>query len=253
MTTKDFGPIESDYAFFMSHATEAESDVAEYVRQLRGFTSGREAIHMLDFGCGTGNFTQQFLNAMNWPVDSLHLTLVEPVRHQQEQAARNLSPYSRFPIEIPAGLSSVQPSLFDVVLVNHVLYYVDDLESTVPQLARLLKPEGKLLITIAGWDNSLNQFWKIGFELLGRPIPYYVSEDVEAILNRLGLPFRKSKAAYRLTFPDTIDNRMKILRFLFGEHLHEISPQLLLGGFDRYVQGEEILIETDSDHYLIER
>ena len=252
MAAKDFGPIETDYSFFMAHATEAESDVAEYARQLAGFVEGRESIRLLDFGCGTGDFTQQLLSALNWSPEQLQLTLIEPVLHQREEAARRLAPFSEFPIEILATLPSVSARQFELVLSNHVLYYVDDLDSTLRQLVALLKPDGKLLLAIAGWDNALIQFWKTGFELLGRPVPYHVSEDVETFLTRQEIPFQKSKASYRLYFPDSIENRSKILRFLFGEHLQEISPQRLLGEFDRFIRSNQIEIETDSDHFTIE-
>src|SRR5262245_59894884 len=78
MAAKDFGSIESDYAFFMAHATEAESDAAEYTRALAGFAEGRASIRLLDFGGGTGEFTQQLLSALNWSPQALQLTLVEP-------------------------------------------------------------------------------------------------------------------------------------------------------------------------------
>ena len=252
MAAKDFGLIETDYSFFMAHATEAESDVAEYIRQLAGFAEGRESIRLLDFGCGTGDFTLQLLSALNWSPKLLQVTLVEPVLHQREEAARKLAPFSRFNIEVLTTLSSVPDSGFDLVLSNHVLYYVDDLDSTLQQLVALLKPNGKMLLAIAGWNNALIQFWKTGFELLGRPVPYHVSEDVETFLIRQRIPFQKPKASYRLCFPDSIENRSKILRFLFGEHLEQISPQRLLREFDRFIRGNQIEIETDSDHFTIE-
>ncbi|HWL08041.1 MAG TPA: class I SAM-dependent methyltransferase [Planctomicrobium sp.] len=252
MAAKDFGLIESDYSFFMAHATEAESDVAEYARQLAGFADGRDLIRLLDFGYGTGDFTQMLLSTLNWSPEFLNLTLVEPVGHQQEEAALKLARYSQFPIETLATLPSVQVPQFDLVFSNHVLYYVDDLGSTLQQLISSLKPDGKLLLAIAGWDNPLIQIWKTGFELSGRPVPYHVSEDVEAIITAQGTRFWKSKSFYRLCFPDSVDNRLKILRFLFGEHLREIPLQRLLEEFDCFVYDDHIQIETDSNHFAIE-
>jgi len=252
MAAKDFGPIENDYSFFMAHATEAESDVAEYTRELAGFADGRELIRLLDFGCGTGEFTQRLLSALNWPPELLKMTFVEPVRHQREKAARKLAHDSQFPIETLETLPTVSEPQFDLMLSNHVLYYVDDLRSTLQQLVNLLDLDGKLLLAIAGWDNSLIQIWKAGFELLGRPVPYHVSEDVETILTAQGVRFRKSKSFYRLCFPDSVENRSKILRFLFGEHLQEISPHRLLTEFEHHVQDDQIQIETASDHFTIE-
>jgi trans-aconitate 2-methyltransferase len=83
-------------------------------------------------------------------------------------------------------------------------------------------------------------------------VPYYAAEDVEAALSQQGARFRKSKSCYQLRFPDTQDNRLKILRFLFGEYLREISPQRLLSEWDRYAQRGHIEVNTHSYHFSAE-
>jgi trans-aconitate 2-methyltransferase len=252
VAAKDFGLIESDYAFFMAHATEAESDVAEYARELERFAEGRALIRLLDFGCGTGDFTQRLASTLNWPSQALEITLVEPVRHQREEAARRLANFSRRAIESLDSLPAVDESRFDVVLSNHALYYVDDLRETLRRMLEVLRPTGRLLLAIAGWDNALVQLWETGFAMLGRPVPYYAAEDVEATLSQRGARFRKSKSYYQLRFPDTEVNRLKILRFLFAEYLQEISPQQLLGELNRYVQKGHVEVNTHSYHFAVE-
>ena len=42
-----------------------------------------------------------------------------------------------------------------------------------------------------------------------------------------------------------------MLRFLFGDHLAEISSAALLPEFDQYIAGNEIVIETDSNHFAV--
>lgn len=249
---KDFGAIESDYAFFMAHATEAESDVAEYVRNLAGFGAERTSIHVLDFGCGTGEFSWRLASALNWPPERLHWGLVEPVRHQREEAARRLAAFSRHAIESFERLPPASERSFDVVLSNHVLYYVDDLAATLRGMQEALRPGGRLLLAIAGWDNPLLQLWKVGFASLGRPVPYHAAEEVETLLSRQGARFRKSRADYQLRFPDTVENRLKLLRFLFGHFLDEISPSRLLGELDRHVRGGHLEVNTHSDHFAVE-
>lgn len=249
---KDFGSIETDYEFFMSHATEAESDIAEHVRNLAGFAAGRETIRVLDFGCGTGEFSRRLASALQWPPDALRWGLVEPVQHQREEAARRLAPFSRHPIESRDSLPAAPEPLFDLVLSNHVLYYVDDLAGTLARMQASLRPGGKLLLAIAGEDNPLIQLWRIGFGWLGRPVPYHVAEEVEAILSEQGARFQKSRADYRLGFPDTAENRLKLLRFLFGPFLAEISPDRLLSQLDQYRRGSLVEVNTHSDHFDVE-
>lgn len=252
MATKDFGAIENDYAFFMAHATEAECDVAEYVRELAAFPTGRPSIRLLDFGCGAGDFTARLLSALKWPPEVLRIALVEPVQHQREEAVRRLAQFSRHAIESLERLPPSQAAQFDVVLSNHVLYYVDALDQALRQMRELLRPGGKMLLAIASWDNTLMQLWKTGFALLGRPVPYHAAEDVEAALLNQGARPRKTRACYQLRFPDTEENRLKILRFLFGEHLQEISPQRLLGEFDRLAEVGHVQVKTHSEHFTID-
>lgn len=249
---KDFGAIESDYAFFMAHATEAESDVAEYVRNLAGFAAERPSIRVLDFGCGTGEFSRRLASALNWPPEALRWGLVEPVEHQREEAARRLAPFSRHAIESFERLPPAPEPSFDLVLSNHVLYYVDDLAATLQGMLGALRPGGRLLLAMAGWENALLQLWKVGFACLGRPVPYHAAEEVEAILSRREARFRKSRADYQLRFSDTVENRLKLLRFLFGHFLEEISPARLLGELDRYVRGDHVEVHTHSDHFAVE-
>src|SRR5262249_55025687 len=162
-------------AFFMAHATEAESDVAAYARELAGFDGGRAAIGWLDFGCGNGDFTERLLSRLGWSPKALRMTLVEPVGPQREEAARRLAKFSAQPIQSREDLPAAQAGPFDLVLSNHVLYYVDDLAATLGQMRALLRPGGKLLLAIAGWENPLLRLWKTGFVLIGRPVPYHAA------------------------------------------------------------------------------
>ena len=64
---KDFGPIADDYAFFESHATQAEQDSRAYMERLAGIVPAEGTIRLLDFGCGSGTFTACFLQQASWP------------------------------------------------------------------------------------------------------------------------------------------------------------------------------------------
>lgn len=252
MGTKDFAPIESDYAFFMQHATEAEHDLKQYVAELDGFPQGRAAVRLLDFGCGTGEFSEQLLAALDWPPETVHLTLVEPVEHQRKAAIERLSRFSRAAIDQASRLALLHEPRFDLIVANHVLYYVEDLQQTLQTFCAALQPGGRMQLVIAGWDNVLLQLWQVGFELLGRPVPYYAAEDVAAVLSASGIPTRRTPVAYQLKFPDSAENRLKILRFLFGEHLPHLPTPQMLREFDRYAVADQIVIHTASDHFVVE-
>jgi trans-aconitate 2-methyltransferase len=246
---KDFGLIAEDYAFFETHATEAAEDSRAYVKRLARVAPRAGPIRFLDFGCGSGTFTVRLLQEAGWPPERLRLTLVEPVDSARRQAVARLAGYTKRPVADAAVLPS--GPAFDIVLANHVLYYVPELQGRLAMLIGALSPAGVFVTAIASRTNALIEFWIAGFGLLGREVPYHTSEDVETSLRELGAAYEKEEIAYQLTFPDTEANRMRILRFLLADHLAEMPHRPLLDLFDRYAQSGSIHIRTSSDHFTI--
>lgn len=143
---KDFAAIADDYAFFEAHSTEAEADVRAHLKHVAEIEPREGAIRMLDFGCGSGEFTAQFLAAVGWSAERLWLTLVDPAEVVRREAAVRLARFTDAPITessvIPAGLAGS----CDVVLANHVFYYVPNLVEHLRQLIEARAPGGVLLI-----------------------------------------------------------------------------------------------------------
>jgi trans-aconitate 2-methyltransferase len=249
---KDFGPIADDYAFFENHATEAEQDARAYLEQLKEIVpADGTTLRMLDFGCGTGSFTARFLKQADWSPDRLRLTLVEPVESARRQAVARLAGLAATPVDDSAKLPAGSVASFDIVLANHVFYYVLELHSQLAALRDALSASGVFVTAIAARTNALIEFWIAGFRLLGREIPYHTSEDVDAALQELRADYRKRQVAYELTFPDTEENRMRIIRFLLADHLAQMPQRPLLDLFDHYSQSGRIHIRTASDQYTI--
>jgi trans-aconitate 2-methyltransferase len=249
---KDFGPIADDYAFFENHATEAEQDARAYVEHLGKIVPAERTLRMLDFGCGSGAFTARFLQRTGWPPERLRLTLVEPVESARRQAVARLAGFTEAPVAESATLPGLVAS-FDLVLANHVFYYVPDLKGQLAKLIDALSTSGIFVTAIAARSNALIEFWITGFRLIGKEIPYNTSEDVETALQELGAEYQKQRVAYELTFPDTDENRMRILRFLLADYLGQMPHRPLLDLFDRYSRSGRIDIRTASDHFTIPR
>jgi SAM-dependent methyltransferase len=251
---KDFGVIADDYVFFETHSTEAASDAAAYVEHLAAAGQGRgrggKSLRMLDFGCGSGTFTVRLLELLDWPVDQLELTLVEPAEVVRKLAVERLGRFTRRPIAVGATLAG-SGGEFDFVMSNHALYYVPQLEMHLQQLVEAVAPGGLLAMAIAGRDNALVELWLVGFESLGREIPYHTAEDVEAALVALGVRFEKRRVPYGMDFADTEENRMKMLRFLLADHLAELPREKLLAVFDQHARGGRIQFETASEHFVV--
>lgn len=252
-TTKDFDPIQTDYEFFMHHSGEAEADLNAYLPRVARLAAGNQAMRMLDFGCGSGEFTARFLDAARFEPARLHLTLVEPVASYHPQAQPLLQPFSDHPVVIGPQLPAGAAGCFDLAIANHVLYYVPDLEATLSAIIDALAVPGLFLTAIADRRNVLIQIWLRAFAILGIPLPHHTAEDVIAVLDRLKQPYSTSEVRYTLRFPDSEENRLKILRFLLAEYLPKLPRETMLGLFDPFARSGDVEIETGQLHIGVER
>jgi trans-aconitate 2-methyltransferase len=246
---KDFTSIQEEHAFFLDHCDEHESDIAAYAEYLRGFVAPQETLRLLDFGCGPGTFTSRFLDCGAWDRGRVNLSLVEPSDKYRQKALAQLGDGFAGPVRAWAALPEGLGGVFDVILANHVFYYVPDLEAALRRLAGTLAPGGRFLISISARSNPLIDFWFKGFPLIGQPVPYNAAEDVEAALSGLGLDVEHREALFDLTFVDNDENRLKILRFLFGQHMASLPTAEALSLFDPYAKEGRIEIHTSSEHY----
>jgi trans-aconitate 2-methyltransferase len=248
---RTFDPIREDYVFFETHSTEAENDLQAYACHLRGIGGQDGRIRMLDFGGGTGSFTRSFLQRAGWDRAKLELTVVEPGEKAREEALETLRELTDHPIVHFPTLPTDLRTGFDLVLANHVLYYVPDLARTIAQLSRCCEPNGKVLTAMAGNENTMVQCWAAGFGLVGEPIPYHLAEDLRAVLETMGLAYRREKVSFTIAFPDSSENRTKMLRFLFGDQLARLPQASLLQFFDAYAEGGWIRMDTGHDLFVV--
>jgi hypothetical protein len=86
-----------------------------------------------------------------------------------------------------------------------------------------------------------------------REIPYNTSEDIEVALQALNADYEKYQVPYVLSFSDSVENRMRIIRFVLADHLAQLPQQLLLEWFDQFSHAGRIEIRTETDHYTLRR
>jgi trans-aconitate 2-methyltransferase len=177
---------------------------------------------------------------------------VEPVEVYRQQAQQTVAAVTRHPVEAWPELPVPVAGRFDLILANHVFYYVPDLEAVVPRLLEALAPSGRLLTALAGQRNTLIQFWNRCFALIGRPVPYHTAEDLTALLARWQLPFRQQDVPYVLSFPDSAEHRLKILRFLLGNYFAEVPRQAMLDLFEPFAHRGTIVMPIVHEQYAIE-
>jgi SAM-dependent methyltransferase len=151
------------------------------------------------------------------------------------------------------ALPSHLHSGFELILVNHVLYYVPDLEGTLSTLLRALATPGLFLTAMGGLDNALAQFCLRCFDVIGKPFPFRTAADYEATLAHLGEAYCKEDVQYECVFPDTEENRLSIGRFLLGSDYHVVPLQALLEGFDPHAHAGQIAMQPVHQHFIVRR
>jgi len=252
----DYGEIGADYAFFLAHSTETAAQLAAlggHVGRLAGLPP---PARLLDFGCGTGAFTQRLLTAAGLApgarAGALAIWLVEPVAAHRDAAAARLAPLAREVVQADSDAAWQAGPRFDMILANHSLYYVPDPEAVVGRLLGALAPGGRLVAALLDRDNALARLWRAGYAAAGAAFPFLLAEDLEVLLGRHGIASARETVGYRIAFQDGPRQRSHVLRFLFGPQLAALPTEAALALFDPYRCGRRIVIETNYPHLVVQ-
>lgn len=224
---KSFAAIHDDYAFFLAHTNQEEALSQAVADRLASIPQGSR---ILDYGCGRGAFLDKVLTHLNW--QQARLTLVDPDPKFVQEAAQKLARFQ------PATSLEIPDAPQDIVLAAECLYYVKDLKAT---LDALLAPGGTVLIVLGGRGKITTQIRQKAYQTLGMAFPFYLAEDIKQLLPESGRNWTSQHVPSTLAFPDTLPNRLSLLRFLLGDLLSQLDqPETLL---DPYVQGERLVME----------
>ena len=248
MPDEHFDTHAADYAFFESHSTEAQKDVEAIAPMFPG--KPVDQIQVLDFGCGTGNFTQGLFKYLDLegPLKALHL--VDPAEQSRATAAGKLASFAHRLLE-SSSLVDVNGE-FDFVLANHSLYFVDDLKWTLQRLAGLCSPKGTIVVSIAGQSSYLIGIWKRAFEGAGKKLPYFLSEDVTETAELIGLKTTRTKVTYAISFEASEVHFDKILRFLLpGDVITLLREELVEEFYKPYLNDGRFSVSTEHDLYQL--
>jgi len=139
-----------------------EAGLREERRQLLGAASGAT----LEIGAGTG------LNLDHYPAAVTRLVLAEPDEHMRRRLARRVGE-ARPSTEIVEGGVERLPfpdESFDTVVVTFVLCSVPEQEAALAEVARVLKPGGRLLFLehvrsddeqVAKWQDRVTPLYNL--------------------------------------------------------------------------------------------
>jgi ubiquinone/menaquinone biosynthesis C-methylase UbiE len=139
-----------------------ESGMEEKRRDVLSRARGRT----LEIGAGTG------INLEHYGPEVTELVLSEPDPHMMRQLERKVAGSER-PVEVvkaPAEELPFEDASFDTVTLVYVLCTVPDPEGGLAEIARVLKPRGRLLFIehvrapdegLARWQDRLHGPWRV--------------------------------------------------------------------------------------------
>ena len=139
-----------------------EAGMEDKRRQVLGEARGRT----LEIGSGTG------INLDNYGPEVTELVLSEPDRHMVVRLRRKVEGSSRpaTVVEAPADRLPFEDESFDTVTLVYVLCTVPDPGAALREIARVLRPGGRLLFIehvrspepgLARWQDRLHTPWRV--------------------------------------------------------------------------------------------
>lgn len=241
---KSFEKIHEDYAFFLEHSTEKDACREAMLEVVRSVAARQAEVSWLDFGCGGGEFLSELVAEAAIPPASLRLSLVDVDASYLVMAKQRVAEFSTSRVKTAQTLAELKGGKFDLITSNHALYYVRNMEATLRELFALLRSEGRAALLLGGEKNQLCRLWLEAWK--GRALPYYLAKDVESALVRWGKSYEERLVQSVLDFPDTRENRMKILRFLFADKLEVLDVEALVESMNPWQrEGRMVMPNTD--------
>lgn len=146
------------------HAAYARTDWFGWVADYLDLAAGSR---VLDAGCGPAWLWQRASAAMP---ENLRLTLLDASEGMMTEASANLSATDRY-ARIDAVVADA-PNLpfpdgrFDAVLLMHMLYHTYDPVSVLAEACRVLRPGGKIFVTLNS-DDDLQEITELVVEAFG--------------------------------------------------------------------------------------
>ena len=165
------------------------------IAKLCNFLSGEE---ILEFGCGAGLFFPE--------IHSNHCTITGVDIYPQ--FANRLCSKLNIPANVHENFSRVNSNSVDTVIASEVFEHLDNPESHINSIQRVLKQDGKLIISLP----TENALYKLGKTIAGfrKKEDYHVStlHDVLGFFDKSGFSLE-----CRVSIPNSIFPLYKVFRY----------------------------------------
>lgn len=128
--------------------------VAAWMAEFARHMPSRRPLTVLDLGSGTGRFTPALADTFGGPVYG-----VEPSTRMRKVAANIAAHLSVRYLEGAAEQIPLPDNRCDLILLYLVVHHIQDLPTAATEIARVLAPDGRLLIRNAFADRMPNPLW----------------------------------------------------------------------------------------------
>jgi SAM-dependent methyltransferase len=112
---------------------------------------------------------------------------------------------------------------FDCAVANHMLYHADDIDRALAELARVLRPGGRLVATTNG-VRHLEELWLLVGRDKSKERRHFFSEDGGELLRRHFDTVEQTDLESPLEFPDAAAARGYVAASIAHKHLADRVP-----------------------------
>jgi SAM-dependent methyltransferase len=169
---------------------------------------------VLDVGCGPGRFAERVRDELDASVSAIDIS----PRMVDLTAMRGIDAQLGDVQELPFGDGE-----FDCAVANWVLHHVTDLDRAVAELARVLRPGGRLVAGTLGRDH-MGEMWQLVGGEPTHDLKFWSENGAEALEGRFALVERRDAKAV-IEFPDRASIREYVAATITRAHLADRVPE----------------------------
>ncbi len=145
---------------------------------------------VLDLGAGTGMMSEFAYSCR----EDLQFTAVDPAEGMLKYSADYIQTHQGHAERLP-----FEENCFDVILIGEALHHFSNIETSIEEIVRVLKKEGKLFIYDFDSSTFMGKLICKAEKILGEPGNFFTPRALEEILQSYGFSVEISQFGWRYT------------------------------------------------------
>ncbi len=146
---------------------------------------------LLDLGGGTGQL-------LDYLPHNMKVTLVDSSKEMLAQARKKETGQKVKYVNARGDDMPLDNDSFDYIVVADALHHFEQVEGTLEEVKRVLKPEGEVYILEFDPASLLTKIITVGESIAGEPVNFYKPEELDALFAQTGFTSRPEKISNSL-------------------------------------------------------